>query len=59
VKTFDRLTEELLKEGVDLLRLEELGVDPSARHAVHIRLRRDDALSATLDLECAREEYDG
>lgn len=56
--TFDRLTEELLKEGVDLTRLEELGVDPSARHAIHIRLRRDDAVTATLDLECAREEHD-
>lgn len=56
--TFDRLTEEVLKEGVDLTRLEELGMDPSARHAIQIRLRRDDALTATLDLECAREEHD-
>ncbi|MEM0929869.1 MAG: cyanophycinase [Pseudomonadota bacterium] len=57
-QTFDRLTAEVLREGVDLARMEELGMDPSARHAVQIRLRRDDPLSATLDLECAREEHD-
>ncbi|MEO1658394.1 MAG: cyanophycinase [Pseudomonadota bacterium] len=57
-ETFDRLTAEILREGVDLARMEELGMDPSARHAVQIRLHRDDALSATLDIECAREEHD-
>lgn len=57
-RTFDLLTEDLLKEGIDLEKLEELGVDPSARHAVHIRLKRDDPYTATVDLECAREEFD-
>lgn len=57
-ETFSRMIDDLLKEGVDLERLEELGVDPSARHAVQIRLRREDPFTAYLDLECAREEFD-
>ena len=55
---FDRLIDDLLREGVDLDTVERTGRDPAARHAVKIRLRRDSDLAATLDLECAREEMD-
>ncbi len=55
---FDRLLGDLAREGVDLDLVERVGRDPSARHAIKIRVRRDAALTATLDLECAREEMD-
>ncbi|MEM9668793.1 MAG: cyanophycinase [Pseudomonadota bacterium] len=55
---FDRLTEDLLREGIDIDRVDRLGRDPSLRHAIGLRLRRTDPLTALLDLECAREEHD-
>ncbi|MEL6325105.1 MAG: hypothetical protein AAFQ84_12830, partial [Pseudomonadota bacterium] len=55
---FDRLTEDLLREGIDIDRVDRLGRDPSLRHAIGVRLRRTDPLTALLDLECAREEHD-
>lgn len=55
---FDQLIDDLVREGVDLERLERTARDPAARHAVKIRLKRDSDLSATIDLECAREEKD-
>ncbi|MEM9168259.1 MAG: cyanophycinase [Pseudomonadota bacterium] len=56
--TFDRLLGDLMREGVDLDQVEKTGRDPAARHAVKIRLRRESDLSATIDVECAREEKD-
>ncbi|MGF1544102.1 MAG: cyanophycinase [Parvularculaceae bacterium] len=56
--TFDQLLHDLMREGLDLGDVERKGRDPSARHAVKLALRRDGELSATLDLECAREEHD-
>ncbi|MEO1311670.1 MAG: cyanophycinase, partial [Pseudomonadota bacterium] len=58
VETFDRLVSDLLREGVDLDVMERSGRDPSARHAIKLRSRREDPLSAVLDIECAREERD-
>lgn len=55
---FDRLTEDLMREGMDIDRFDGIGRDPSLRHAIGVRLRRTDPLSALLDLECAREEHD-
>jgi cyanophycinase len=55
---FDRLLQDLLAECRLLSEAERAGLDPGARHAVKLRLRRDEDLSATLDLECAREEHD-
>ncbi|MEO1476728.1 MAG: cyanophycinase, partial [Pseudomonadota bacterium] len=55
---FDRLTEDLLREGIDIDRVDRLGRDPSLRHSIGVRLRRTDPLTALLDLECAREEHD-
>ena len=56
--TFDRLTEDLCAEGESLDILEKTHRDLSARHAIRMRLHRDGPLSATLDLELAREEHD-
>ncbi|MEL6212450.1 MAG: cyanophycinase [Pseudomonadota bacterium] len=55
---FDKLIEDLVREGVDLDLVEKTGRDPAARHAVKIRLTRNSALEATIDVECAREEKD-
>lgn len=55
---FDDMIRQLLREGVDLARMEDAGFDSGVRHAIHIRLRREDLLTAVLDIECAREEYD-
>lgn len=55
---FDRLTEDLLREGIDIDRVDRFERDPSLRHAIGVRLRRTDPLNASLDLECAREEHD-
>ena len=55
---FDRLTEDLMREGIDIDRVDRMGRDPSLRHAIGVRLRRTDPLTAVLDLECAREEHD-
>ncbi|MEO0884115.1 MAG: cyanophycinase [Pseudomonadota bacterium] len=55
---FDRLTEDLMREGIDIDRFDGIGRDPSLRHAIGVRLRRTDPLTAVLDLECAREEHD-
>lgn len=55
---FDRLTEDFMREGVDIDRFDGIGRDPSLRHAIGVRLRRTDPFTALLDLECAREEHD-
>ncbi|MEL6361427.1 MAG: cyanophycinase [Pseudomonadota bacterium] len=55
---FDRLLDDLMREGVDLDLLERTGRDPAARHAVKIRLTRESDLAATIDVECPREEKD-
>ncbi len=55
---FDRLLQDLMAECQLLTEAERAGLDPGARHAVKLRIRRDDDLAATLDLECAREEHD-
>ncbi len=55
---FDRLLQDLMAECQLLTDAERAGLDPGARHAVKLRIRRDDDLAATLDLECAREEHD-
>jgi cyanophycinase len=57
-EAFDRLLEDLTRECVELVAAERSGRDPSARHAVKVRIERDDDLTAFLDLECAREEHD-
>ena len=57
-EVFDRLLEDLMREGADLDALEKSGRDPAARHAVKIRLSREGDLAATIDVECAREEKD-
>lgn len=56
--TFDQLLADLMLENVELETAERTGRDPSARHAVRLQVRRIDELSASLDLECAREEHD-
>ncbi len=55
---FDDLIDDLLREGIDLNMLERTGRDPAARHAVKIRLHRENDLTAMIDVECAREEKD-
>ncbi|MEO0466157.1 MAG: cyanophycinase [Pseudomonadota bacterium] len=55
---FDRLTDDLQREGTDIDRLDGIGRDPSLRHAIGVQLRRTDPMTALLDLECAREEHD-
>ncbi|GGY49404.1 cyanophycinase [Parvularcula lutaonensis] len=57
-ESFDRMIADLLREGVDLERMEEHAAVPTARHAIRVRLKRDDPVTATLDLECSREEFD-
>ena len=57
-QVFDRLLDDLRREGIDIDTAERRGRDPAARHAVKIRLQRTGDLDATLDLECAREEID-
>ncbi|MCI5046349.1 MAG: cyanophycinase [Aquisalinus sp.] len=49
-RVFDTLIDGLMREGTSS--------DPSARHSVKISLNRTSDLSATVDLECAREEKD-
>lgn len=57
-KAFERILGDLSREGVDFDLAEKTGRDPGARHAVKLRVRRVDELSAILDLEVAREEHD-
>lgn len=56
--TFDQMIDGLMRESVDLDTRERSGRDPAARHSVKISLNRTGDLSATVDLECAREEKD-
>lgn len=58
-ETFERLTSQILREGVDVTAMEQAGMRISPRHAITMKLTMDDPLSATLDLACARDEYDG
>jgi len=55
VEVFQRMIKDVMREGVDL---DDRSVDHSGRHAVQIRLRQDDPLTAVIDLECSREEHD-
>ncbi|NNU14769.1 cyanophycinase [Parvularcula sp. ZS-1/3] len=57
-EVFDRLLDQIRREGIDLGHMEKMGAEPSKRHAIRMRLNRDTPLSATLDLECSREEHD-
>jgi cyanophycinase len=57
-EAFERLLQDLMRDCGDLGEAERSGRDPSARHAIKLRIQRDDDLSAQLDLECAREEHD-
>jgi cyanophycinase len=55
---FDRMLSDLMRDCGELGDAERSGRDPSARHAIKLRIQRNDNLSAVLDLECAREEHD-
>jgi len=55
---FDRLIEDLMREGVDLDLMERTGRDPGVRHSIRLRARKEAPLAAVLDIECAREEHD-
>jgi cyanophycinase len=55
---FERLLQDLMRDCGELGDAERSGRDPSARHAIKLRIQREDDLSAVLDLECAREEHD-
>ena len=57
-ETLNKLTNDLMREGVDLDMIEREGIDSGARHAVKLRIRDQGAGSALLDLECSRDEYD-
>lgn len=54
----NKLTSDLMREGVDLDMIEKQGIDTGARHAVKLRIQDQGAASALLDLECSRDEYD-
>lgn len=52
---FERMINDVMREGIDL---DDDKVDQADRHAIRIRLRREETLTAMLDLECSREEHD-
>ncbi|NRA29367.1 MAG: cyanophycinase [Parvularculaceae bacterium] len=52
---FERMISDVMREGIDL---DDDKADHSDRHAIRIRLRREETLTAMLDLECSREEHD-
>lgn len=56
--TLDRLLADLTEDCGVLHVAERTGRDPGARHAVKVRVQREDEVTALLDLECAREEHD-
>jgi cyanophycinase len=58
VEAFDRLLNDLKRESSELDVAERSGRDPSARHSVKLRIRREDDVTAMIDLEAAAEEHD-
>jgi cyanophycinase len=55
---FDRMLLDLERESYDLSGSDGWQRDPSARHALKLAIHREDDVTATLDLEAAREEHD-
>lgn len=54
---FDLLIEDLQREQLSMMGAERALGHRFSRHSPTVRLRRDDLYSATLDLECPREEF--
>ena len=57
-EVFESVIAQVLREGTDANETEFISGTRSQRHAISTRLRREDPLTARLDLEIAREEHD-